>query len=294
MRGIIGKHYIEQNFTFKHLIGRLKRLFPLGRMPIKVSACYIVFNEEQFLKHSLDSIYNFADEIIIIEGAVKGWWQYANPDGSSTDATVDIIENFPDPENKIKLIQGKWRDKKQMQNRFLKEATGNWILRCAGDEIYFREELMALKNFAATHMDAVEIKMPFIHFYHNEKRRLISNPNTKWMIRHQRFFRNLKGIAYRRSMSDVEDANGRFLASYPFGIYYLDDTKIYHYGYCKSPEEIKRKLLFYCERDKVHLKAGYKTPEEYIKNHIYFSGRGDKAIGEKVIRYYGKKLGICP
>lgn len=291
-RGQKGRDYVSQRYTFKHLMSRLSKIFPLGRMPIKVSACYIVFNEEQFLEHSLKSIYKFADEIIIIEGAVKGWWQYANPDGSSTDATVDIIENFPDPENKIKLIQGKWLDKKQMQNRFLKEATGNWILRCAGDEIYDPTELEILKEFAATHMDAIEIKMPFIHFYHNENYRLISKPNTKWMIRHQRFFRNLPGIRYEKSMSDVEDSNGRFLASYPNGIYHINNVRIYHYGYCKPPEEIRRKLLFYCWRDKEHIKAGYKTPEEYIRNHIYFSGKGDKSIGERVVRYRGKKLGI--
>lgn len=294
MRGMIGRNYISQHYTFKHLINRLAKLFPLGKMPIKVSACYIVFNEEQFLKHSLESIYDFADEIIIIEGAVKGWWQYANPDGSSTDATVDIIENFPDPENKIKLIQGKWRDKKQMQNRFLREATGNWILRCAGDEIYAPDELQKLKKFASEHMDAIEIKIPFIHFYHNENYRLISNPNTKWTILHQRFFRNLEGLKYERTHSNVEDKNGVALRNYPFGQYTLPSVHVYHYGYCKPPEEIRRKLLFYCERDKEHLKAGYKTPEEYIANHIYFSGKGDPSIGEKVIKYEGRKLGICP
>ena len=265
---------------------------------MKVSVCYFVLNEEQFLAHSLRSIYAFADQIIVVEGAIELFWSCANPDGSSTDRTVGIIEGFPDPKEKIKLIQGKWRDKFEMQNKYLQHATGDWVLVCAGDEAYRPEELEKLRLFALKHPYAVNIKFPFVHFIWDERHVITCTrpmPNLRdWTSRHQRFFKNMKGLRYATSHSDVEDRNGRLLIFYPPSTQlWFPEVHVYHYGYCKPAEEIRRKLEFYCERDKAHIKHGFKTPEEYIAAHPYFSKKGDPRTGE-VILPNDALLGVIP
>jgi glycosyltransferase involved in cell wall biosynthesis/ADP-heptose:LPS heptosyltransferase/predicted SAM-dependent methyltransferase/predicted O-methyltransferase YrrM len=113
---------------------------------IKVSFVMIVLNGMPFIEYSLKSIYDFAHEIIIVEGAVEKCMFAANPDGSSTDGTVEFIRSFPDPQNKIKLVQGRWPEKCEMQNEALKHVTGDYVWLINSDEVYKREHLEKIKR----------------------------------------------------------------------------------------------------------------------------------------------------
>ena len=72
---------------------------------MKISFGIIVVNGEPFIKYNLENLYPHAHEILIVEGAVEKFKHASTPDGHSLDNTVKIIKEFPDPENKIKLIQ---------------------------------------------------------------------------------------------------------------------------------------------------------------------------------------------
>ena len=55
--------------------------------PLRVTVGMIAFNADDYIKQALDSVYDRADQIIIVEGAVMQGGvmdKYANPDGSST------------------------------------------------------------------------------------------------------------------------------------------------------------------------------------------------------------------
>ena len=69
---------------------------------MQITIGMICCNESQFIERNLRNHYKFADKIIIVEGAVKG---YADVIGShtSTDKTVEIVESFPDIQHKITL-----------------------------------------------------------------------------------------------------------------------------------------------------------------------------------------------
>ena len=103
----------------------------------KVSYAMNVLNGEPFIKFQLQSIYDHAHEIIIIEGAYKKF-RFATKGFRSKDKTLAIIENFPDPEKKIKLIKKNefFEDRKEMCNEFMKYLTGDILWQIDVDEFY--------------------------------------------------------------------------------------------------------------------------------------------------------------
>ena len=103
----------------------------------KVSYVMVVLNGEPFIKFQLQSIYKHAHEIIIVEGAYKKF-SFAAKEFRSKDKTISIIENFPDPKKKIKLIKKKifYDDKKEMCNEFMKYITGDVLWQIDVDEFY--------------------------------------------------------------------------------------------------------------------------------------------------------------
>ena len=108
---------------------------------MKISYVMIVLNGMPFIEASLKSIYDSAYEIIIVEGAVKQCMFAANADGSSKDGTVEFIKAFPDPGKKVKLIQGIWPEKCEMQNKAVKIATGDYIWLVDSDEVYKKKDI---------------------------------------------------------------------------------------------------------------------------------------------------------
>ena len=78
---------------------------------MKITYGIIVLNGDFIFRQVLESIYESAHAICIAEGSVSYW----NKQGiiNSTDDTVKIIKEFPDKENKIKLVQGTCNEKKE-------------------------------------------------------------------------------------------------------------------------------------------------------------------------------------
>jgi glycosyltransferase involved in cell wall biosynthesis/sulfatase maturation enzyme AslB (radical SAM superfamily)/predicted SAM-dependent methyltransferase len=112
----------------------------------KLSFVMIVLNGMPFIEFSLKSIYDYAHEIIIVEGAVEKCLFAANEDGSSKDGTVEFIKNYPDPGKKIRLIQGIWPEKLEMQNMALEYVTGNYVWLIDSDEVYKKRDVETIIN----------------------------------------------------------------------------------------------------------------------------------------------------
>ncbi len=86
---------------------------------MKLSVCLATFNEEKFIRYPLDSTYDIADEVIIV-------------DGGSSDKTLEIAASYGD---KIKIIN---TDNPPMfhinKQKALDAAQGDWILQLDADE----------------------------------------------------------------------------------------------------------------------------------------------------------------
>ena len=60
----------------------------------KVTFGIIVLNGEPFTRYCLRSLYPFAHEILVVEGAAPAAAKVATPDGHSTDGTLETLYRF--------------------------------------------------------------------------------------------------------------------------------------------------------------------------------------------------------
>ena len=89
---------------------------------IKISACYIVKNNAEDLKISLQSLCDSVDEIVVV-------------DTGSTDSTVEVAESF-----NAKIFYREWdNDFSAPRNLAISHASGDWIIFLDSDE-YFSDE----------------------------------------------------------------------------------------------------------------------------------------------------------
>ena len=67
----------------------------------------IVLNGEPFIQYNLRTIYTYAHQIIVVEGATEGAAEISTSDGHSTDSTLETLRYFKsheDPEDKIIFV----------------------------------------------------------------------------------------------------------------------------------------------------------------------------------------------
>jgi hypothetical protein len=113
----------------------------------------IVLNGEPFTKHVLRSLYPFAHEIIVAEGAAPGASNIATADGHSRDGTLEQLRRFAreeDPDGKLTIVtaedegnpSGFWPGEKDEQSQaYARRATGDYLWQVDIDEFYRPEDM---------------------------------------------------------------------------------------------------------------------------------------------------------
>lgn len=208
----------------------------------------IVFNGDDFLFESLSSVYSFAHEILIVEGAVKRVWSIANKDGSSTDKTNEILKNFPDPDSKIKIKHGRWKDKTYMTNALLHEATGDYIWRLDSDEVYKQEDLKAIAKILRNRDEIAFVSIMAIEFFHGFND-VVKYADGRELYSYDRIWKFTPGAYFighrparlydpntKKIMNDGIVLTGKELS--------LTNIFMYHYPYV-TIKQVKDKLQFY-------------------------------------------------
>ena len=96
---------------------------------LKISACYIVKNEEKNLKLSLDSLKSQVDEIVIV-------------DTGSTDNTIEIAKSYG-----AKVIETEWQDDfSTPRNIAIDNASGDWIVFIDADEYFSNDTIKNIRS----------------------------------------------------------------------------------------------------------------------------------------------------
>jgi len=113
---------------------------------LRITAAMIVLNGDHVLRQSLSSIYDFADEIVIAEGPVRYWQERGV--NSSSDSTLEILNDFNDPDRKLRFVSGKYSEKDEQFQSALNLMTSDpdYLLQVDADEVWTEKALQGLSN----------------------------------------------------------------------------------------------------------------------------------------------------
>jgi glycosyltransferase involved in cell wall biosynthesis len=136
----------------------------------RISFGIIVFNGEPFTRYCLRSLYPFAHEIIVVEGACTSAKTIATDDGHSTDGTLQTLHSFKsqeDPENKLRIVtrNGFWSEKDEQSQAYAQIASGDYLWQVDIDEFYDPEEMKAILNFLHNHPEITMVSFKQITFW---------------------------------------------------------------------------------------------------------------------------------
>jgi len=138
---------------------------------MKISFGCIVFNlldtlPKDMFRKCIESVHDFAHEIIIVEGASNGSdgnTKVFTKDGHSTDGTLEYLYSLQSEFDKITIIPSKgfWNGKTEMCNEYAKIATGDYIWQLDADEFYHKNDIVKIIDILET------LKPDAVHFYAN-------------------------------------------------------------------------------------------------------------------------------
>jgi glycosyltransferase involved in cell wall biosynthesis len=113
---------------------------------MKITAAMIVLNGDHVLQQSLESVYHHVDEIVIAEGPVSYWQDRGIK--TSSDNTNHILNEFPDPDKKLKILHSTYTEKDQQFSSALSMMTfqPDYLLQIDSDEVWTEDSLINLKK----------------------------------------------------------------------------------------------------------------------------------------------------
>lgn len=235
--------------------------------------CLAVHNEEDWIEANLRNNYDEFDIIRVVEGAVQGRPK-STDDGHSTDRTLELIRNFPDPDNKIELITAPrfFKSLEEQKQTFVDYAkNGEWLFIVDCDEFYHEGEVSRVREAIKKRPDASEIIPTFIHFYRDVRH--LKAPHPEWQPQHQRIIKFQEGMRYH-THPVATDRTGRctyFTGDYQPRRFTIPNLLIYHYGHAKGKEFHAMKQQFYKgELEKFRLEDGTNASDKFDDKFVEF------------------------
>ena len=244
----------------------------------KVCACYIVFNEEEYIEASIKSIYNFVEKIIIIDGSTEANRSFGNIDGSSSDKTLSILEKMEDSKKKITVISHRlWKNKEEQRNTYCEMLHGmDYAFIIDGDEVWDGENLRKLEHVIFSNPHIPSFCFNFYDFWGD----LGHRSRGVWET-----FVGRKSLINLNIVGDIKYNNhtipitkeGKDIISV-----FCNDIFFYHYSYVRSDEKMKQKMDYYINRGT----PGFKQQEDWF-NKVWLGWKKDRILVEQT---YGTHL----
>ncbi len=228
---------------------------------MKIAFGMIVFEGDYVLKECLEQVYPFASQILIAEGPVKYWQNKGKK--TSEDNTNNIIDNFPDPENKIKIIHSQYSEKDEQCNAYISllDDDIDYLWNLDSDEIFKKEDILnIIELLKKENPSSVSIRScTFYGGFDNYLTGFEQNADN-----FKRIFRITKGcnwLTHRpptinyplNSKVNIKHINGDEL-------YHLTGAQMYHYSYV-FPDQVYKKISYYKE-----VLSGDNAIDNYFEN----------------------------
>lgn len=205
----------------------------------------IVFEGDYVLKECLEQVYPFASQILIAEGPVNYWQRQGRT--TSLDQTNEILDNFPDPENKIRIVHGQFNEKDDQCKAYMQYINDDidYIWNLDSDEIYKSEDIQKIINILNEHQPT-SIGVRSCSFYGSFDHYLTGfELNTDNFLR---IFKYIKGSTWQTHRPPT--------VQYPTGsnierkhinsdtLYNTFGIQMYHYSYV-FPDQVYKKVNYY-------------------------------------------------
>jgi len=214
----------------------------------RLIACIQAYNEESMIKYSLPSVYNDCDEIILIDGAVEGWF----PTIHSTDDTVEIAKSL-DVDKKLTVVQKDtyWKSLEELKAAFTKYVEiGDFYVIVDADEVYMEGDLTKLRKIIQARPNYHDYIPIFYEMYGSLRYCMRPQPN-KVNLTCQRIVRNRAGHTWAAHHPTMADSMGRdtvFDPMYESGRVVVPDMNIFHLSWVKSKEFLIEKHSRYYQK----------------------------------------------
>jgi hypothetical protein len=245
----------------------------------KITFGIIVLNGEPFTRYCLRSIYPFAHEIVVVEGANPSSASIATSDGHSTDGTLETLQRFienEDPDKKVRLIvkDGFWSEKHEQSQAYAGIATGEYLWQVDIDEFYRPEDMETIIEMLSSDPDITAMSFKQITFWGG-----FDYIADGWHLRegaeiYHRLFKWGKGYRYATHRPPTAlDSQGRDLRTVKWiDGYALSRHGVYLYHYSLVfPRHVLDKCRYYAQASwSDRTKACEWAEDNYLKlNHPY-------------------------
>lgn len=230
---------------------------------MKISFGIITIDGMPFIKHQLTLLYPYAHQIIICEGG-DDTWEKLHGYRRSQDETIDVIKNFPDPKNKIELIQKKWKDKNHMCHEYSKKISGDIVWHIDVDEFVDPANIPYLVSLFKKYPEYNCMAPPQIVFWGDTKTILgAQNGGAEYLFEMpsiDRIYRHKNGLYIhhlpQRGYFDPKSRNVISGKPFPEDFFTRKGIYNYHFSYV-LPRSVLIKMEYYNERLPNCIKPGW-------------------------------------
>lgn len=212
---------------------------------MKIAFGMIVFEGDYVLRQCLEQVYPFASQILIAEGPVSYWQRRGKT--TSEDRTNEIIDSFPDPDGKIKIIHGMFSEKDEQCNSYVKFMNDDidYLWNLDSDEVYKTEDLEKIISFLELERPT-SVGVRSCTFYGGLDHYLTGFELNKDNFK--RIFRVTKGcnwLTHRPPTINYPQGSG-IVAKHVDSetLYAVTGAQMYHYSYV-FPEQVRKKVEYY-------------------------------------------------
>jgi hypothetical protein len=209
----------------------------------KITFGMIIFESDFVLQECLEQVYPFAHSIVIAEGPVSYWQRQGRT--TSTDRTNEILDSFPDPHNKIKIVHGQYNEKDDQCRAYIDLIPDDteYLWNLDADEIYKTNDLINIFDFLDREQPS-SLGVQSCTFYGGFNRYLTGfEQNTDNFLR---IFKYAPGSTWLTHRPPT------LLYKYPIEKKHINSKQLfdilnfqmYHYSYV-FPDQVYRKISYY-------------------------------------------------
>lgn len=163
--------------------------------------------------------------------------------GESEDHTIGLIKSIDS--EKIKIVYSQWDMSLRKGGEVLAVETDkafqqigpqyDWVFYIQGDEVVHEKYHETIKKSAAKYINEKKVEgllFKYLHFYGNYN---YTGDSRKWYTNEVRIIRNDKAISAYRDAQGFRRKGKKILVK-------MIDAYIYHYGWVKTPDNMKKKM----------------------------------------------------